>query len=94
MYSKILKEKIDEVLFELHNYIDSTNNDKYESESYIDTQKMMLEGTGEYQLMNVAKYLRRYNSKGYEKSQNINDLFKALHYIMIEIARRKHNADL
>lgn len=41
----------------------------------------------EFLIGNAAKYLTRYMSEGDEKSGNRDDLFKAIHYLKLELDR-------
>lgn len=74
------------------NHIAETYNDKYQSDviNVIDTKVIltkMIEGKGA-NFQNAGKYLQRYFSKGFSKSYNVTDLYKAIHYIIFEITRR------
>jgi hypothetical protein len=79
-----------ETLYELLEYILYTYNDKYTS-SPIDVQSMTLDdkfGKG-INVFNTIKYLSRYSTDGFPKSNNPSDLTKAVHYLLFESMRRK-----
>ncbi len=66
--------------------------DKYYS-TPIDTTKFIYDkhnGKG-FNIGNSIKYLSRYMTEGYEKSNKKEDLYKAIHYCLFEIARLERN---
>jgi hypothetical protein len=72
-------------------HIKKTHSDKYEAEMVpaVDLYGLMRyspHGKG-YNIGNASKYLKRYLTNGFEKSSNPQDLYKAAHYILFEIAR-------
>lgn len=83
-------------LFELVNYLASTYRDKYEDMKTTNVSKELLMSK-EYgkgaNLFNVYKYLRRYQTGGYDKSDNPADLLKAVHYLLFELTRLKVHAE-
>lgn len=80
-----------EKLFE---YIKSTCSDKYaDPNAIISTKKAVIHGkVKQVNTFNAAKYLARYDTTGYEKSENEKDLFKAIHYLIFEIQRKINNS--
>jgi hypothetical protein len=40
-----------------------------------------------FNMGNACKYISRYLSEGYEKSSDVEDLMKAIHYLFLEYAR-------
>ena len=74
----------------LCNYLASTYDDKYNTPSIINTMEVIYSdehGKG-YNIGNACKYLQRYMTKGFEKSENPKDLQKAIHYILFELTRK------
>lgn len=89
IYSKNnLKDVLDDVI----EYVGTTFDDKYQS-SMIDTMEMLnsKEHGKVLNVFNAVKYLSRYSTTGFEKSENPQDLMKAIHYILIEMNRVKTN---
>jgi hypothetical protein len=77
------------VLQEYMIYLASTYDEKY-AKSPIPTNGVIYSkdhGTG-FNIGNASKYLSRYMTKGFDKSENPRDLDKAIHYCMFELARR------
>lgn len=74
------------------NHIAGTYSDKYEvnEETVIDTKKMLYHPEmGKYiNVYQVNRYLQRVLSDGKKKSNLINDVFKAIHYLIFEVTRR------
>lgn len=71
------------------NYLASTYEDKYAA-SPIKTKGIILSqelGKG-YNIGNCTKYLQRYLTTGFAKSENTEDLRKVIHYSMFEITRK------
>lgn len=80
-------------LLEIINYIASTYGDKYENSGMPNVTKPLLVSSSAGANMNmyaVMKYAQRYITVGHEKSYNIKDLYKMIHYALFEIQRRKH----
>lgn len=78
-------------------HIKSTHQDKYEAEIVpaLDLYGLMRysqHGKG-FNIGNASKYLKRYLTSGFEKSSNPNDLYKAAHYILLEISRLNNEMD-
>lgn len=78
------------ILADFTGYVASTYGDKYEAadrgnftKEYLFTSK-----SPDVALFNAFKYLQRYGTQGFEKSGNVKDLYKALHYIMFELIRK------
>jgi len=73
------------------NHIAGTYGDKYAAgQNIIDTKIMLYDkktGTP-INVYQVNRYLQRYITSGNKKSYLINDLFKAIHYLVFEITRR------
>jgi hypothetical protein len=73
-------------------YIASTYADKYESKDFPNVSKQIItKGTvgGPINMWQCMKYAQRYMTEGYEKSHNIKDVFKIIHYALYEIQRRR-----
>jgi hypothetical protein len=74
-------------LEKLIKYLASTYNDKYEESSkYVFVPKEGL--TKEVALWNTSKYLRRYSTTGFTKSEDTRDVLKAIHYLLMENKRK------
>lgn len=91
-----IKEKDPEMyqaLSEVIAYIQSTYEDKYaDEEGVINTKDFLYHrkyGKGA-NMFTVAKYINRYCTEGYEKSEMIIDLKKSIHYIIFELIRKVH----
>ena len=68
-------------------HVQSTFSDKYEINTIsLKDFKKSVEGKG-FNIGNALKYLIRYNTKGFAKSESITDLDKAIHYILFEKIR-------
>ncbi len=79
------------VLQNLLIYLAKTYDDKYQA-SPIDTMGMLMSESGkDYSICNSVKYLSRYLTKGFEKSENPQDLQKAIHYCLFELKRKSIN---
>lgn len=76
----------------LVHHISGTYSDKYEvkEDTVIDTKKMLYNAKmGKYiNIYQVNRYLQRVLSEGKKKSDLLNDILKAAHYLVIEITRR------
>lgn len=79
-------------LAKIAKYINSTFEDKYESSALpeIDLTGLMRHSKGGryFNCGNAAKYLKRYMTDGFSKSNNPDDLYKAIHYLLMELDRR------
>lgn len=84
------KNNLKEVLDDVIEYVGTTFDDKYQS-AMIDTMEMLnsKEHGKILNVFNAVKYLSRYSTTGFEKSENPQDLMKAIHYILIELNRVK-----
>jgi hypothetical protein len=81
-----------EVLYDVITHVWKTYGDKYQSEvtDWLDTKALLLSKNGKYaNIHNASKYIQRYSTTGFEKSENIQDCMKAIHYLIFEIQRRK-----
>jgi hypothetical protein len=71
-------------------YIGTTFEDKYEVNfPEVDLHGLKFtspHGLG-FNMGNVAKYVKRYMTTGFGKSGKVDDLYKAVHYLLYEIAR-------
>lgn len=78
----------------LLDYLASTYSDKYESEDNgFNPKEILLSKEGKASNMkDVAKYLRRYNTSGYSKSENTEDILKSIHYLLFELQRKTKHA--
>lgn len=73
-------------------YLADTFGDKYAGAD-IDTKGMLYSekyGKG-FNMGNALKYISRYCTEDFEKSNNEKDLLKAIHYILFELTRRRLN---
>jgi len=85
------KNNLKDVLDDVIEYVGTTFDDKY-ADSMINTMDMLNSKHGKYiSVFNAVKYLARYSTDGYEKSENPQDLMKAIHYLLIEMNRVKTN---
>lgn len=81
-----------DVILEMLSYHESTNQDKYEKADqglYPRDLFMSDEHGKSINIFNAVKYLSRYLSEGFEKSNNRQDVKKAIHYLLFELARTK-----
>lgn len=83
--------EIAETISNVTSYVRSTFDDKYEADEIpaVDLYGLMRNsphGKG-FNVGQATAYLKRYLTDGYEKSNNILDLYKAIHYLMFEISR-------
>ncbi len=94
----IISEKDPELFYalvDIISYVSTTYGDKYEASGMpnigktIATQSPTL-GKGA-NVFNIIKYVQRYGTTGFEKSENIKDIYKAVHYALFEIMRVRHN---
>lgn len=78
------------VLSEVLTYLSSTYGDKYAA-SPLSTMGVILAPVGKgFNMGNAAKYISRYITEGYSKSDNPQDVIKALHYCLFELMRRNN----
>lgn len=87
--------KMAEAIRAVIHHISGTYKDKYNDnekggEDFLNTKKMLYNGKGGAYIntYQVCRYLQRYMSTGFEKSNLIKDLLKSVHYILFEIVRR------
>lgn len=81
-----------DAITEVMEYLNSTFSDKY-AKADISTKGIILSkdnGKG-FNCGNSLKYISRYCTEGYSKSNNVLDLYKAIHYLLFEITRRNVN---
>lgn len=80
------------------NHIAGTYSDKYEvkEDTVINTKKMLYHPQmGKYiNVYQVNRYLQRILSNGKKKSNLLNDVFKAIHYLVFEVTRRIKNGEI
>lgn len=84
-------EEMATVVDDIADYVLSTYEDKY-ANSPIPSGPFIVSEYGKgFNCGNSLKYLSRYCTEGYAKSNDVKDLFKAVHYILFEIKRRYIN---
>lgn len=89
---EVIKEKdpyFHDEIVKVINYLASTYGDKY-AKADLDTKGILLSetlGKG-FNIGNAFKYLSRYSTTGYSKSENKEDLYKVIHYCVFELQRR------
>lgn len=83
-----------EVLTDLTAYLATTFGDKYEATKRPNFSKAFLHNSNspDVAIFNTMKYLQRYTTVGFDKSANIKDVYKAIHYLLFELERAKNNA--
>ena len=89
--------EIVEATADVISHIKHTYDDKYEADIVpaVDLYGLMRHsshGKG-FNIGNASKYLKRYLTNGFEKSSNPDDLYKAAHYILLEISRLNNSMD-
>jgi len=80
------------VIAGLMEYLKTTYSDKYtDTSSPLDTKDFLYSDDHgkSVNMFCAAKYMQRYMTDGYSKSNNPQDLFKAIHYLLFELARLK-----
>lgn len=77
-----------ETLKELSDYINATNSDKYANSPL---HEMLGEQGKAINLFQVKKYLTRYQTEGFKKSNLRTDILKAIHYLLFELKRTNPN---
>lgn len=82
-----------ENLIDLIAYLSTTYGDKYESSGRPNIAKefLLTSDSPDATIFNSMKYMQRYCTTGFEKSRNIKDLYKAVHYVLFELQRNKRN---
>lgn len=92
-----MKEQQDLILKELQEYLDNTCQDKYSKSDIDNTGTILSDNLGKgFNIGNATKYISRYATVGFEKSEQRTDLLKAIHYLIFELIRikgidKKHN---
>jgi len=75
-------------------HINSTYSDKYEEGQPLVDNTWLKYGPGiipaGHNIGQSVNYLKRYLSSGFDKSYKVDDLKKAAHFILMEIARREN----
>jgi len=82
--------KIQQTLDEFTAYVEKTYTDKYaDANAAIEPARVIMSGElGKgFNIGNALKYISRYSTKGYDKSGQRDDLFKAAHYLLFEAER-------
>lgn len=78
----------------LFSHIGTTYSDKYEEAMPMVDNTWLKYGEGKYpaghNVGQAVNYLKRYLSEGFEKSYQPDDLKKAAHFIIMELARRSN----
>lgn len=79
-------------LAKLIGYLSSTYADKYEGESSNYAKDKLLSKEGKAaNIFTALKYIKRYDTVGYSKSENPQDILKSIHYLLFENQRKnKH----
>jgi len=75
-------------------HVANTYGEKYQAQDvlWVDTKKLLTTSKdGKFaNLHSAGKYVQRYSTKGFDKSENVVDLRKAIHYLLFEIQRKKY----
>jgi hypothetical protein len=73
-------------------HVADTYKDKYEVAGEADLSGLMRDSphAAGFNVGNAMKYCKRYLTKGFEKSGNVNDLYKAIHYLLYQIIAHKN----
>ncbi len=83
-----------EALSGIVEHIANTYGEKYQAQDvlWVDTKKLLTQSKdGKFSnLHSAGKYVQRYSTTGFDKSENPVDLRKAIHYLLFEIQRKKH----
>lgn len=91
---KLIYEKEPEAfnaIAEVIKHVSGTYGDKYQSDvtEYVDTKQLLLGKDGKFPNLHCAlKYVQRYSTVGFEKSEQPIDLKKAIHYLLFELQRK------
>lgn len=83
------ESNMSEAILQTIEHIAGTHSDKYVNGA-IETKTLIYHDSDFGKGYNVGcgvKYLQRYLTKGFEKSENPADLKKSLHYVFFELAR-------
>lgn len=84
--------QIIDILNELREHQLAASRDKYAAADIqlYPSELFMSDAHGKsINIFNAVKYLSRYLSEGFEKSNNRQDVIKAVHYLLFELARTK-----
>ena len=74
-----------EILFDVQSYIDDTYSSHYAKEPKQATELIIENGLGDgFCIGNILKYAQRYGKKD---GHNKNDLFKVIHYAIIQLSQ-------
>ena len=83
--SKNYKFSENEILFDIQSYIDDTYFSHYAQEPKQATELIIENGLGDgFCIGNILKYAQRYGKKD---GHNKNDLFKVIHYAIIQLSQ-------
>ena len=83
--SKNYKFSENEILFDVQSYIDDTYFSHYAKEPKQATELIIENGLGDgFCIGNILKYAQRYGKKD---GHNKNDLFKVIHYAIIQLSQ-------
>ena len=83
--SKNYKFSESEILFDVQSYIDDTYSSHYAQAPKQATELIIENGHGEgFCIGNIIKYAQRYGKK---EGHNKNDLFKVIHYAIIQLSQ-------
>ena len=95
MCKEVKQDKVADAIEEMMNYHASTCGDKY-GKSELDTMKLIMSDNHgkSINIFNAYKYLARYMTSGYEKSDNRKDVIKAIHYLLFELARTEGQTEI
>lgn len=75
----------------LIHYLSSTYSDKYENTDNYSKRKLLSKEGKAANIFTALKYIQRYDTVGYSKSENPQDLLKSCHYLLFENQRKtKH----
>lgn len=91
---KDFEPEMAQAMSDLERHVLSSYDDKYEGQGILNPCKSIRyseqHGKGA-NIHNTYKYIHRYMSDGYEKSNNPKDLLKAIHYLLFELTRLNIN---
>ena len=83
-------DAVQDALDEMEEYHNSTCSDKYHKAEMDTMNLIMSDDHGKsVNLFNAFKYMSRYMTEGFDKSDNRKDVIKACHYLLFELARTK-----
>lgn len=95
---KTKDENLYQSILDLLAYIELTYEDKYEAENFqpikgSDFLYSPIHGKA-VNIFSASKYLQRYLTEQYAKSNDPQDLLKAIHYLLIEYTRNKSQTNV